>query len=148
MKLLKIDGNYYLTTDKQTETCYHIGNKELLAVIGVGEKSGEVHHNKGWNHPNEVWFIDLDVKLSLMNCMSIEAGVDIEKLASNYANTVKDYDIPYSNGLFYGFVAGFRKAMEVLAVQSEWDVVLEVEKVGSKITPELDGSNCVILKRV
>lgn len=56
-KLIRIDDNYYITTSEQTNLCYHLKNKEVLKVRGVGEKSGEVHHNKGWNKAKEVVFI-------------------------------------------------------------------------------------------
>lgn len=131
MKLLKINGNYYLTTGKQTNLCYHIKNKELLTVNGVGVRSDEVHHNKGWNYSNEVWFVDLDKKLSLSNCISIANGSNLENLAEDYAKTDEDIDPPYQNGLFYGFMAGFEKALELVFNQndkSEWDVEIEIER--------------------
>ena len=53
-------------------------------------------------------------KLSKQNCDEIFGVVDVEKLAEEYARTAHDImDEPYQNGLFYGFMAGFNKSMEL-----------------------------------
>ncbi len=62
-KLIKIKDCYYLSKDTYSDLCYHKKKKEILNVHGVGEKSGEVFHNKGWNKPKEVLFIDQDIKI-------------------------------------------------------------------------------------
>jgi hypothetical protein len=52
-------------------------------------------------------------KLNLDNCDEIFSSlvVDVEKLAEECAETAHTMDELYENGLFYGFVAGFNKAM-------------------------------------
>ena len=35
-------------------------------------------------------------------------------MATEYAEQRKDIDIPYSNGLYYGFLEGFKKRNEIL----------------------------------
>jgi hypothetical protein len=53
-------------------------------------------------------------KLSKQNCDEIFGVVDVEKLAEEYAGTAHDIiDEPYQNGLFYGFMAGSKKTMEL-----------------------------------
>lgn len=124
-KLIKVQDEYWLSTDKQTDFCYHLGHKEILKVTGVGEKSGEVHHEKGWNKPNEVVFIDreLSAKLSLKNCQAIENGYDLHELAVAWAETVYEeiadnVNILDSEEIFIAdtpaFKAGFQKAVEIL----------------------------------
>jgi hypothetical protein len=51
--------------------------------------------------------------LSKQNCDEIFGVVDVEKLAKECAETAHTMDELYENGLFYGFVSGFNKAMEL-----------------------------------
>ena len=51
--------------------------------------------------------------LSKQNCDEIFGVVDVEKLAEECAETAHTMDELYENGLFYGFVSGFNKAMEL-----------------------------------
>jgi hypothetical protein len=53
-------------------------------------------------------------KLSLKNCQEIERGYDLDALASEYAKKREDLDLVYANGLYYGFLEGFQKALEIL----------------------------------
>jgi hypothetical protein len=114
-KLIKKENNYYLTTEKQTSLCYHLGYKELLEVKGVGEKSGEVHHNKGWNKPDEVMFIDTEAKLSKQNCDEIFGVTDVEELAEEDAKIKEGFVLEPVQVAPYrlGFRNGFNKAMEL-----------------------------------
>lgn len=154
-KLIKQGGDYYITTHNETNLCYHLKNKELLEVAGVGEKSGEVHHNKGWNKNNEVVFIDTEHKLSLENCQAIERGYDLDELAIGYFK-----QIHMGFGIIEAYKKGFQEALEVNAdkrftlkemvdcwnralefqthketlgeyikslQQTEWDVIVEME---------------------
>ena len=53
-------------------------------------------------------------KLSKQNCDEIFGIIDVEKLAEEYARTAHDIiDEPYQNGLFYGFMTGSKKTMEL-----------------------------------
>ncbi len=51
--------------------------------------------------------------LSKQNCDEIFGVFDVEKLAEECAETAHTMDELYENGLFYGFVSGFNKAMEL-----------------------------------
>ena len=53
-------------------------------------------------------------KLSLKNCEAIELGYDLDELASEYAKKREDLDLVYANGLYYGFLEGFQKALELM----------------------------------
>jgi hypothetical protein len=53
-------------------------------------------------------------KLSLKNCQEIERGYDLDALASEYAKKREDLDLVYANGLYYGFLEGFQKALEFM----------------------------------
>ena len=53
-------------------------------------------------------------KLSLKNCEAIELGYDLDALASEYSKKREDLDLVYANGLYYGFLEGFQKALEIL----------------------------------
>jgi hypothetical protein len=55
----------------------------------------------------------LPYKLSKRNCDEIFEVVDVEKLAEECAETAHTMDELYENGLFYGFISGFKKAMEL-----------------------------------
>jgi hypothetical protein len=114
-KLIKKENNYYLTTEKQTSLCYHLGYKELLEVKGVGKKSGEVHHNKGWNKPDEVMFIDTEAKLSKQNCDEIFGVTDVEKLVfCEFPNGNINGETSIEQKIKqFAFKVGFNKAMEL-----------------------------------
>jgi hypothetical protein len=70
-------------------------------------------------------------KLSKRNCEEIENGYDLEKMATEYASQGKEIDIPYSNGLYYGFLEGFKKRNEIL------------ENIPNKPDPKLIESMCL-----
>jgi hypothetical protein len=53
-------------------------------------------------------------KLSLKNCEAIELGYNLDELASEYAKKREDLDLVYANGLYYGFLEGFQKALELM----------------------------------
>lgn len=52
---------------------------------------------------------DLTSKLSIKNCQAIERGWDLDELADKHANQFMD-----GKDHFYGFKAGFQKALEIL----------------------------------
>ena len=52
---------------------------------------------------------------------------EVEKLAKEYANGTSDIDVPYTNGLFYGFLEGYNKAKAKYKYTEE-DVIKRVEK--------------------
>jgi hypothetical protein len=52
---------------------------------------------------------------------------EAEKLAKEYANGTSDIDVPYTNGLFYGFLEGYNKAKAKYKYTEE-DVIKIVEK--------------------
>jgi hypothetical protein len=54
------------------------------------------------------------LELSLKNCQAIELGYDLDELASEYAKKRENLDLVYANGLYYGFLEGFQKALEIL----------------------------------
>ena len=74
---------------------------------------GSTDHEYVANHRGE----QIVSKLSKQNCEEEFAKamgvVDVEKLAEECAETAHTMDELYENGLFYGFVAGFNKAMEL-----------------------------------
>ena len=51
-------------------------------------------------------------------------GYSVEKMAEEYAKTVDDLDIPYQNGLFYGYLEGFKAHQELVK-----DKVFTVEDI-------------------
>ncbi len=58
-EIIYTESNAFILTDvfeNQTH-CWHVKKQEILEVKGVGESSGEIHHEKGWNKPGEVLFI-------------------------------------------------------------------------------------------
>ena len=78
-KLIRIKDCYYVSSSIYSNLCYHKKKKEILNVTGVGEKSGEVHHNKGWNKLNEVLFIDKNFKISKKEGKKIFKDFKIKK---------------------------------------------------------------------
>lgn len=54
-------------------------------------------------------------KLSLANCINIKNDYDLDKIATEFCEKRKDVDVVYSNGLYYGFLAGFDKRDEMLS---------------------------------
>lgn len=64
-------------------------------------------------------------KLSLTNCINIKNDYDLDKIATEFCEKTKNLDVVYSNGLYYGFVAGFDKRDEMLSDKkfSEQDVL-------------------------
>jgi hypothetical protein len=141
--LIKIGENYHLSTNKQTNKCYHLVFKEILDVNGVGEKSVEIHHNKGWNKPNEVLFIDTEAKLSQKNCDEIFGVIDIELMADFYgASVVGSLDFRF--GANKGFENGFKKSIEL---NKDKRFTLEDVKKVIKLSREkedynFDGKDC------
>jgi hypothetical protein len=80
-------------------------------------------------------------KLSPENCDEIFGIVDFEKLAEEYARTAHDIiDEPYQNGLFYGFMTGSKKTMELNKdkVFTESDIFSVVNHILSKLV-KVDG---------
>lgn len=73
---------------------------------GIGIAS--THEEKGYELSSN--------KLSLRNCREIANNYDLDKMATEYAEKRKELDIPYANGLYYGFLAGFDKRNEMLDV--------------------------------
>lgn len=71
-----------------------------------------------------------DYQLSLKNCQAIERGYDLDGLAKKYAETTHTMDELHENGLFYGFISGFQKALELIGDKkfSEDDVISMIEK--------------------
>jgi hypothetical protein len=95
-KLIKKDDGYNLTTEQPQgrllEATCSPSQQLILNKSGASTK----------------------YKLSKQNCDEIFGVVDVEKLAEEYARTAHDImDEPYQNGLFYGFMAGFNKSMEL-----------------------------------
>jgi hypothetical protein len=70
-------------------------------------------------------------KLSKRNCDAIANGYDLEEMAKEYAEQGKDIDIPYSNGMYYGFLEGFKKRNEIL------------ENISNTPDPKLIDSMCM-----
>ena len=67
--------NYLLVVDnKFSRYGLHLKKNEILNITGVGEKSKEIHHNKGWNKDGEVLFIQAHLPL---NNSPILEGVDL-----------------------------------------------------------------------
>jgi hypothetical protein len=62
--------------------------------------------------------------LSLKNCLKVVNNYDLDEMATEYAEKRKELDIPYANGLYYGFLEGFQKALELMGDKkySEEDV--------------------------
>jgi hypothetical protein len=70
-------------------------------------------------------------KLSKKNCDAIANGYDLDEMATEYAEQRTNIDIPYSNGLYYGFVEGFKKRNEML------------KNIPNKPDPKLIDSMCL-----
>jgi hypothetical protein len=51
----KINENIYITSDEEIKEDYafHLKTQEVLKVKGVGEKSKEIFHSKGFSYPKE-----------------------------------------------------------------------------------------------
>jgi len=93
-KLIKTSKDYYHLVIKKSNYYYGHTSPEFCELQN---KDGSYTH-----------------KLSLKNCDEIFGVVDVEKLAEEYAGTAHDIiDEPYQNGLFYGFMAGSKKTMEL-----------------------------------
>jgi hypothetical protein len=88
-------------------------DKEIYYSLIANDKCiGTTHNvfNKEMKDNNENVVFN---KLSKQNCDEIFGVVDVEKLAKECAETAHTMDELYENGLFYGFVSGFNKAMEL-----------------------------------
>jgi hypothetical protein len=91
-KLIKKDDNYFL----EVEYWYPKYIQSSIIANTFVKPKGDVYD------------------LSKQNCDEIFGIVDIEKLAEEYARTAHDIiDEPYQNGLFYGFMTGSKKTMEL-----------------------------------
>ena len=50
----KIGKHYYLLSNEEAYPyAFHLKKKEILKINGVGEISGELYHDKGWNHKKD-----------------------------------------------------------------------------------------------
>lgn len=58
-EIIYTQSNAFILTDvfENQTYCWHLKKQEILKVKGVGESSGEIHHENGWNKPGEVLFI-------------------------------------------------------------------------------------------
>ena len=91
----------------------------------------QVHSEHDWDEKNQYKII---AHLPLNNSPILQ-GVDllppiedeVEKLAKEYANGTSDIDVPYTNGLFYGFLEGYNKAKAKYKYTEE-DIIKIVEK--------------------
>jgi hypothetical protein len=99
-KLIKTRDNGFLTYVLKGE------DKRTIAMTRYPFPSESIYLAKSYG-------IELQ-KLSPENCDEIFGIVDFEKLAEEYARTAHDIiDEPYQNGLFYGFMTGSKKTMEL-----------------------------------
>jgi hypothetical protein len=111
-KLIKKDDGYNLTTEQPQGRLLEATCSPSQQLIL--NKSGD----------------STKYKLSKQNCDELFGVVDVEKLAEEYAITAHDImDEPYQNGLFYGFMAGFNKSMElnkdkVFTLEDIYDAVM------------------------
>lgn len=91
-KLIKKDDNYFL----EVEYWYPKYIQPSIIANTFVKPKGDVYD------------------LSKQNCDEIFGIIDVEKLAEEYARTAHDIiDEPYQNGLFYGFMTGSKKTMEL-----------------------------------
>ena len=168
LKLIKIKDSYYLTTENQTNLCYHLDNKEILEVKGVGEKSGEVHHNKGWNHSSEVLFVDIEAKLSKKNCDEIlnkdklftiedmrkamEEGMLIQRTINSGVNIpatrIKKYLQSLQQPTEIEVEIKMQNSRTHKAIKSESDLTWDEDGLCDRAIPMLDEEGCLILKKI
>jgi hypothetical protein len=83
--------------------------------------------NNPKEYPNELQ------PLSLKNCLQVVNNYDLDEMATEYAEKRKELDIPYANGLYYGFLEGFKKRNEMKF--SEEDMI----KFGEYCRSDSDG---------
>jgi hypothetical protein len=90
-KLIKTDDGYNLVTQGFLKA-----STEINLINQMNNEEGNIRYY-----------------LSKQNCDEIFEVFDVEKLAEECAETAHTMDELYENGLFYGFVSGFNKAMEL-----------------------------------
>ena len=102
-----------------------IDGYHLRSLIKDIPRSINVYHKISKNE-GEFGFGEHSGKLSKQNCDEIFGAVDVEKLAEECAETAHTMDELYENGLFYGFISGFNKAIEL-----NKDKVFTLEDMGN-----------------
>jgi hypothetical protein len=131
-EIIYTQSNAFILTDvfeNQTH-CWHLKKQEILEVKGVGESSGEIHHEKGWNKPEEVLFIaahrplnDIPVLEGVPLLPEFSEEEDVEDLALAYASSKGNINPGgYSDkqvGLLHGFIDGYNKAKETYKYTEE-----------------------------
>lgn len=101
-----------------------IHTESYLLVVDESDIKDDVWHLdngvikkwKGNLHSNRLTSKKIIAHLPLNNSPILQ-GVDllppleddVEQLAKEYANSTSDIDVPYTNGLFYGFIEGYNK---------------------------------------
>ena len=89
-------------------------------------------------------------KISLKNCEAIELGYDLDELASGYSKKREDLDLVYANGLYYGFLEGFQKALEILGDKkfSEEDMSKMMLATSEWLNSEIEYGADELIKKV
>ena len=89
-------------------------------------------------------------KISLKNCEAIELGYDLDELASEYSKKREDLDLVYANGLYYGFLEGFQKALEILGDKkfSEEDMSKMMLATSEWLNSEIEYGADELIKKV
>ena len=89
-------------------------------------------------------------KISLKNCEAIELGYDLDELASEYSKKREDLDLVYANGLYYGFLEGFQKALEILGDKkfSEKDMSRMMLATSEWLNSEIEYGADELIKKV
>jgi hypothetical protein len=78
-KLEQIGKNFYLLSDEEAYPyAFHLKKKEILEVQGVGEISGELFHDKGWNHKKDC------MKLIASTDKKLNKKLNLNNLDLNY----------------------------------------------------------------
>ena len=126
-KLIKTEKYLLVVSDefKNNIFGFHLKSQEILLLKGVGEKSSEIHHDKGWNKKGEVLFITAHKPLNgedyldgvdVLPSFSRHQEDDINRFTDEFykIRTKNDLVIDSDKELFLkvGFKTGYLKAKE------------------------------------
>ena len=101
-----IDGfDYYVSNEEPFPYAYIKHKNEVIKVKGIGEKSGEVFHDKGFNHAHECRKV---VATNNPNINAPKVVDEVEELAISYEMSFTDDD----GTAKVDFKAGHNKSQE------------------------------------
>lgn len=122
-KLIKLSESHYIIVDdseiKANEWFYSpaLNRHQIFGHGSVPKDRGfkKITHSTKPIDKDEVGTCFIDIKpLSISEIEEVINCYSVEKMAEECAKNGKLIDVPYSNGLFYGYIAGFKAHQELV----------------------------------